>query len=140
MAVIRRRAIPIVPVKVELDLEKIRAKAKPVLRRAPAPSSIEEIKARLALAVPVDHEKNSDGTSYTDTIARYASKVHNPLTAIRAKCVECSGGSLKEVTECRVLKCALHPFRMGNNPFHKKIRDRMEREGADQDQEEGDDA
>lgn len=69
-----------------------------------------------------------------ETIQRYKSKVRNPLTAIRAKCVECSGGSLKEVAECQVKTCALIPFRMGINPFNKKTRERMERDAESDDE------
>lgn len=72
------------------------------------------------------------------TIKRYKDKVKNPKSAIRAKCVECSGGSLKEVAECRVSKCALYPFRMGENPFHKKTLERLAR-GAGEDPSEQDD-
>jgi hypothetical protein len=75
-----------------------------------------------------DPEKNEDGTNYVETIARYKDRVKNPLTAIRANCVECSGGSLKEVSTCRITTCALHPFRMGVNPLHKKARDRLAKE------------
>jgi hypothetical protein len=39
-----------------------------------------------------------------------------PIKAIRAKCLDCSGGSEKEVGECRILSCALHPYRMGKRP------------------------
>lgn len=74
-----------------------------------------------------------------ETIKRYAEKVKNPRTAIRAKCVECSGGSLKEVNECRVTTCALHPFRMGVNPFNKKTRMRLAREHGDTDYDEDQD-
>ena len=35
------------------------------------------------------------------------------LRAIRAKCLDCSGGSHAEVAECLVKKCALYPFRLG---------------------------
>lgn len=76
---------------------------------------------------------------YLDTIARYAEKVRNPKTAIRAKCVECSGGSLKEVADCRVKGCALHPFRMGVNPFNKKTRERLEGQTSATDEETDDD-
>lgn len=31
--------------------------------------------------------------------------------AIRAHCLECSGGSLKEVKRCGVFRCALYPYR-----------------------------
>ena len=34
------------------------------------------------------------------------------LSAIRAKCLDCCGGSRKEVAACRE-KCALNPYRMG---------------------------
>jgi uncharacterized protein YgbK (DUF1537 family) len=76
-------------------------------------------------------ERNGDGYTYAETIQRYKDRVRNPLTAIRAKCVECSNGSLKEVTECRVVHCALHPFREGRNPLHAKSRERRaEAEGG----------
>lgn len=42
------------------------------------------------------------------------------LKAIRAKCLDCSGNSPSEVRECGITHCALHPYRMGKNPFRKK--------------------
>jgi hypothetical protein len=42
-----------------------------------------------------------------------------PLKAIRKKCIDCSGGSVKEVARCEITDCALHPFRMGKNPNRK---------------------
>ena len=44
-----------------------------------------------------------------------------PIKAIRAKCIECSGGSLKEVQFCVIPECALYIFRMGKNPNRKGI-------------------
>ena len=44
-----------------------------------------------------------------------------PMKAIRAKCIECSGGSLKEVQFCVIPECALYLFRMGKNPNRKGI-------------------
>ena len=41
----------------------------------------------------------------------------SPLPAIRAKCIDCCGGSPALVRECHIEACALHPFRMGRNPF-----------------------
>lgn len=35
-----------------------------------------------------------------------------PLEAIRAKCIDCSGGDPTEVRECVAIGCALWPFRM----------------------------
>lgn len=33
------------------------------------------------------------------------------LAAIRAKCMDCSGNSKKEVERCRVKDCPLYPYR-----------------------------
>lgn len=46
-------------------------------------------------------------------------QITSPVKAIRAKCIECSG-SAKEVRECDIGDCALHPFRFGKNPFRAK--------------------
>lgn len=43
-----------------------------------------------------------------------------PTKAIREKCLDCSNGSWNEVKLCPVVKCALHPFRFGRNPFRQK--------------------
>ena len=43
-------------------------------------------------------------------------KVLTPIKAIRAYCVECSGGMTKEVKLCNVEKCPLYPYRMGKRP------------------------
>jgi len=43
------------------------------------------------------------------------------LKAIRAKCVDCSGGSHAEVAGCLVKNCALYPFRMGKNPWRAEL-------------------
>ena len=44
----------------------------------------------------------------------------NPLRAIREKCLDCSCQQPIEVKECTVKTCALHPFRMGKNPYRAK--------------------
>jgi hypothetical protein len=46
--------------------------------------------------------------------------VESPIKAIRAKCVDCSGGSFAEVRKCVATAWPLWPFRMGRNPFHGK--------------------
>lgn len=43
-------------------------------------------------------------------------KKTTPMRAIRAKCVDCSGGSTLEVKECPVKDCSLFIFRLGKNP------------------------
>lgn len=40
----------------------------------------------------------------------------SPLSAIRAKCIDCCGGQPSEVRLCPATRCALHPFRMGKRP------------------------
>lgn len=44
----------------------------------------------------------------------------NPLKAIRAKCLDCCADHVSLVAECHITACALHPFRMGKNPFRAK--------------------
>ena len=48
-------------------------------------------------------------------IAKYKSRIKNPTTAIRSHCVECMGGSVREVSKCTAPDCSLYPFRMGTN-------------------------
>ncbi len=43
-------------------------------------------------------------------------EILRPLKAIRAKCVDCSGGQFNEVRECPVKNCTLWPYRMGHRP------------------------
>ena len=40
----------------------------------------------------------------------------NPLRAIREKCIDCSGGSRKEVRLCSATTCPLYELRLGKNP------------------------
>ena len=42
----------------------------------------------------------------------------SPIKAIRAKCVDCSGGNVAEARKCVAVNCPLWPMRMGVNPFH----------------------
>lgn len=43
-------------------------------------------------------------------------KIKTPIRAIRAKCLDCSGGSTKEVELCVLPGCPLYPYRLGKNP------------------------
>ena len=43
----------------------------------------------------------------------------NSMSAIRLKCLDCSGGGWREVEACTVEKCSLHPFRFGKWPKDK---------------------
>lgn len=45
--------------------------------------------------------------------------------AIKGYCLECSGGSAKEVTMCPIPDCSLYPFRFGNSPKSVVYKKRM---------------
>lgn len=38
------------------------------------------------------------------------------LEAIRKNCLNCAGGSKKEVEKCPIKKCPLYPYRLGVPP------------------------
>jgi hypothetical protein len=44
----------------------------------------------------------------------------SPIKAVRAKCIDCSGGSLGEARKCVAWNCPLWAFRMGTNVFRGK--------------------
>lgn len=47
-------------------------------------------------------------------------KILTPIKAIRAKCIDCSGGQAKEVRLCPIKKCSLYPYRMGRRPTEEE--------------------
>ena len=55
-----------------------------------------------------------------------------PVQAIRAKCIDCSGGSRAEVRRCLLRDCPLHPFRMGRNPNCRRRPRKPEQDGQNQ--------
>lgn len=73
-----------------------------MLNNEPTPESVTEIPAPTAPA-EVPEEKRL-----------------TPLKAIRAKCLDCSGDSKKELALCPVEDCPQWPFRCGRDPFRKK--------------------
>lgn len=42
------------------------------------------------------------------------------LKAIRAKCLDCVCYQPSLIAACALKECALHPYRMGKNPFRQK--------------------
>jgi hypothetical protein len=91
-------------------------------------------------------EVSTSGVDYAAVEARYMSKIKNPKTAIRARCIQCCCGQVREVERCRIESCALHPFRMGQNPFNKRTAAKLARErgedvpeGEDDEDDDGDD-
>jgi hypothetical protein len=51
----------------------------------------------------------------------------NKSHAIKKKCLDCAGGSTKEVTLCPVVDCPLWPFRFGSSDKTKAYRLRMKK-------------
>lgn len=49
-----------------------------------------------------------------------ANEITNPVKAIRAFCLECSGDSAAEVKSCPRTECPLYPFRLGKNPYRQR--------------------
>ena len=43
-------------------------------------------------------------------------KKMTPIKSIRAKCIDCCCGDLREVRECLIKDCPLWPYRMGRRP------------------------
>lgn len=46
--------------------------------------------------------------------------LHNPVKAIRAKCMRCSCDNPVEIDKCPIVDCPLYPFRYGKNPYRAK--------------------
>ena len=42
---------------------------------------------------------------------------HNPVKAIRKKCLDCSEDYIEEVRNCPIESCPIWPFRFGKNPY-----------------------
>ena len=42
--------------------------------------------------------------------------LRTPIKAIRAKCIDCVCGQVREVALCPCLKCPLYEYRMGHRP------------------------
>jgi predicted aldo/keto reductase-like oxidoreductase len=56
-----------------------------------------------------------DNIEYT-----YRQRLRSPLTAVRAFCIECKGGSPKAVTQCSAVECPFWGLRMGKNAHYGK--------------------
>lgn len=46
--------------------------------------------------------------------------LHNPVKAIRAKCMRCTCDQPGEIDKCPIVDCPLYPFRYGKNPYRTK--------------------
>lgn len=99
-----------------------------------------ELKRRANAYTPPDDSSDGSGTDHAAVVKRYESKIKNPRTAIRARCIQCCNGQVKEVALCPCETCALHKFRMGENPFNKRTAARMARDAAGLPRDESDDS
>jgi hypothetical protein len=52
-----------------------------------------------------------------DLVRRLALPRSSAAKAIRAKCLDCCGGSQSEVARCHITACSLWPFRFGKDPW-----------------------
>ena len=53
-----------------------------------------------------------------------------PLKAIRLKCLDCTCQQIEEVKGCTITGCALYPFRLGKNPYNKRVLTDEQRQAA----------
>ena len=63
---------------------------------------------------------STEGKHPRDADVDVMREIHEPaplLRVIRAKRIDCSGGSESEVRKCTAIGCALWPYRMASNPF-----------------------
>ena len=51
-------------------------------------------------------------------------KTLTPMSAIRAKCQECSNFQYSEIKRCPVVDCALFPYRLGRRPRETEIKNK----------------
>lgn len=104
----------------------------PIVRRTRSAPALKLVPSPPAVAPdPQDDDKPRSGeTDYAGIIARYMARVKNPMTAIRARCIQCTAGQIAEVKLCPSRECALHPFRMGKNVYNLKTRKRLAAEAG----------
>lgn len=102
--------------------------ARAIRRTRPVPLAEEiEVEEVEVQPVVVREMTKAEIVSTQDRIVKeYYDKVNSPKTAIRAKCVECMGGYISEITRCTDRDCALWHFRMGKNPYHALSKDHAE--------------
>jgi hypothetical protein len=63
---------------------------------------------------------STEGKHPRDADVNVMQEIHEPaplLRVIRAKRIDCSGGSESEARKCTAIGCALWPYRMATNPF-----------------------
>ena len=64
--------------------------------------------------------KSGQAVCLEQRIAKQKKRTAKATSAIRARCIDCTGGSFTDVRNCSFEGCTLHPYRGGSNPFHGK--------------------
>ena len=62
-----------------------------------------------------------------DTVTGFDFTQDEPLIrskAIRAKCIECQNGQLREITDCQMSDCSLWPYRSGRKVVKGQVKAR----------------
>ena len=72
---------------------------------------------------PVGRDPRKMGTQDLQALGHISM---SPLSALRARCLDCCGGSSDEVRKCIAVRCASWPFRMGANPWRSVSEGRRE--------------
>lgn len=60
-------------------------------------------------------------TQDTLEFIRSISERKSPIKSMRANCLECMGNSSQAVKECASSNCHLWPYRLGIDPWRKKV-------------------
>lgn len=91
--------------------------------------------ARRRVLLEPDSDGNLAGRDPRDLTAEQWAEAgiepSSPTAAIRAKCVDCSGGSVIEARKCVAVGCPLWAFRMGRNPFRAPATDEQRAKSAE---------
>ena len=66
--------------------------------------------------------KKQDHKTLEETEQTLSVNIPNRRKSIRKKCLDCSGFSPKEVTNCSFKDCALYPYRSGKGKQNPKAR------------------
>lgn len=61
--------------------------------------------------------KSPDALAAEGRIIQAQERIKNPVSAIRAKCIDCAGGEPGTVKNCEHSNCALYLFRFGKDPY-----------------------
>ena len=61
-----------------------------------------------------------ENIEWTQGSLRQFNRGPGPIASIRRKCLDCCAWQPGEVARCHLTNCALWPYRLGTDPFHKQ--------------------